>query len=77
MTRILMVVVVWVLALIAAGWGDAEHWRMLAGPLTVVTGLAAIGIFALGAGGIVYYGAGVTRLHHELRRHRMRRRPLG
>lgn len=77
MTRILMVAVVWGLAMAFAGRGDVEHWRMLAGPLTVIAGVVAIGIFALGAGGIVYYAAGIVRLHHELGRHRARRGSSG
>jgi hypothetical protein len=57
-----LVMVVWVVALALVGWGEAEHWRLLVRQLTIVTGAVAVGMLALGIGGIVYYGAGIVRL---------------
>lgn len=76
MTKILVVTIVWSVALALIGWGDAEHWRLLAGPLTIATGAFAIGMFTLGVGGIVYYGVGILRLRRELRQFHGARRSL-
>lgn len=70
-----VLVVVWMVALALVVLGNAGYGHLLVEPLIIFTSAAAIGLFALGMGGIVYYGAGIVRLHRQLRQPRMGQRP--
>lgn len=74
MAKILVVIVVWGIALAAMVWADAVDWSVLVGPLTVITGLLAILMFAVGIGAISYYITEIVRFRRKLRRHRMAQR---